>query len=92
MGCQPFSSDGDVYVSSIGLISSQDIGKRDFKICICSPTFVCVCFILQPFDETYLKSCDPPIKFLSFHSYIRKLRSGVDKYVIFENYAVLGLH
>ncbi len=34
---------------------------------------------LQPYDEAYLKSTDPPIKFLSFHSYTRKLTSGVDK-------------
>ena len=36
-------------------------------------------YSLQPYDETYLKSADPPIKFLSFHSYLRKLMGGVDK-------------
>ena len=34
---------------------------------------------LQPYDEQYLRSCDPPIKFLSFHSYIRKLKGGNNK-------------
>ena len=38
-----------------------------------------MCVLLQPFDTAYLESLDPPIKFLSFHSYIRKLRSGIDK-------------
>ena len=28
-----------------------------------------------------MKKADPPIKFLSFHSYIRKLTGGVDRYV-----------
>ncbi len=35
----------------------------------------------QPYDENYLRSCDPPIKFLSFHAYLRKLTGGVDKCV-----------
>ena len=35
---------------------------------------------LQPFDTAYLASRDPPIKFLSFHSYLHKLTSGIDKY------------
>lgn len=38
-------------------------------------------WLFQPYDEEFLNSCDPPIKFLAFHSYIRKLTSGVDKYV-----------
>ena len=37
------------------------------------------CVPLEPYDEQYLASADPPIKFLSFHSYIRKMRGGVDK-------------
>jgi len=42
---------------------------------------------LEPYDETYLKSCDPPIKFTSFHAHLRKLTGGVtkDKYVFLEN-------
>lgn len=38
-----------------------------------------VILILQPYDEEVLKECNPPIKFLSFHSYLRKLTGGVDK-------------
>lgn len=37
----------------------------------------------QPYDEEYLAKADPPIKFLSFHSYLRKLIGGVDKSVTF---------
>lgn len=37
---------------------------------------------LQPFDSAYLASRDPPIKFLSFHSYLHKLTSGIDKYCL----------
>ncbi|CAH1793939.1 unnamed protein product [Owenia fusiformis] len=37
------------------------------------------CVPLEPYDEQYLNSADPPIKFLSFHSYIRKLCGGADK-------------
>ena len=41
----------------------------------------------EPYDEAYLKSCDPPIKFTSFHAHLRKLTGGVtkDKYVFLEN-------
>lgn len=37
------------------------------------------CLPLQPFDPSVLQGADPPIKFLSFHAYLRKLRTGVDK-------------
>ena len=43
------------------------------------PSLVMYSCCLQPWDEQYLRSLDPPIKFLSFHSHIRKLRGGVDK-------------
>jgi len=36
---------------------------------------------MQPWDPQYLDGRDPPIKHLSFHSYLRKLTSGVDKSV-----------
>lgn len=35
--------------------------------------------LFQPYDEEYLAKVTPPIKFLSFHSYLRKLTGGVDK-------------
>ena len=38
------------------------------------------CTALEPFDPTVLQAPEPPIKFLSFHSYLRKLNSGGDKY------------
>ncbi|ESN99334.1 hypothetical protein HELRODRAFT_185061 [Helobdella robusta] len=37
------------------------------------------CVPLEPYDEEYLQTLVPPIKFLSFHSYLRKLVGGVDK-------------
>lgn len=53
---------------------------RDMRVCQHKANSRCLhCAPLDPFDEEYLKSCDPPIKFLSFHAYLRKLKSGVDK-------------
>lgn len=37
------------------------------------------CASLDPYDERVLSAKDPPIKFLSFHSYLRKLKDGADK-------------
>lgn len=54
--------------------------KKDEQLCHHGPSGKCLhCVPLEPFDETYLQTCDPPIKYLSFHSYLRKLTSGVDK-------------
>lgn len=36
------------------------------------------CSPLEPFDEAYLK--EQKIKHMSFHSYLRKLTAGVDRY------------
>ncbi|RTG84137.1 nuclear protein localization protein 4, partial [Schistosoma bovis] len=34
---------------------------------------------LQPFDSAYLEHLDPPVKFMSFHAYLRKLTGGQSK-------------
>lgn len=36
------------------------------------------CLPLQPYDPTVLQGATPPIKFLSFHSFLRRLRTGAD--------------
>lgn len=52
--------------------------KRDTKLCRHNSNGCCVhCSPLEPWDEEYLK--EHKIKHLSFHSYIRKLTSGVDR-------------
>ncbi|XP_065826015.1 nuclear protein localization protein 4 homolog [Oscarella lobularis] len=54
--------------------------NRDTQLCRHGLNAKCVhCLPIEPFDESYLKSRDPPIKHLSFHSYVRKITSGVDK-------------
>lgn len=40
------------------------------------------CTPLQPWDEAVLGRHDPPIKFMSFHTYLRKLHSGADQCVV----------
>ncbi|XP_044759082.1 nuclear protein localization protein 4 homolog isoform X2 [Coccinella septempunctata] len=52
--------------------------KRDEKLCRHNSNAACVhCSPLEPYDEGLLK--EQKIKHLSFHSYIRKLTSGVDR-------------
>eukprot|EP00035_Acanthoeca_spectabilis_P006222 m.122055 g.122055 ORF g.122055 m.122055 type:complete len:616 (+) comp13406_c0_seq1:246-2093(+) len=55
--------------------------KPDPTMCRgCDEKNKCInCLPLQPFDPSVLQGADPPIKFLSFHAYLRKLRTGVDK-------------
>ena len=36
------------------------------------------CTALEPYDDVVLNTAKPPIKFLSFQSYLRKLNSGAD--------------
>lgn len=51
-----------------------------FNSCRHGANGCCVhCTPLEPFDEAYLK--EQNIKHLSFHSYLRKLTAGVDRYV-----------
>ncbi|KAL3274283.1 hypothetical protein HHI36_015688 [Cryptolaemus montrouzieri] len=52
--------------------------KRDEKLCRHNSNSACVhCSPLEPYDDKYLK--EQNIKHLSFHSYICKLTSGVDR-------------
>nr|CAH7741553.1 unnamed protein product [Callosobruchus chinensis] len=52
--------------------------KRDEKLCRHNANSACVhCSPLEPYDEAYLKEHN--IKHLSFHAYLRKLTSGVDR-------------
>lgn len=51
---------------------------KDEKLCRHASSNRCVhCASLEPYDESYLK--EQKIKHLSFHSYLRKMRSGVDR-------------
>lgn len=52
--------------------------KRDEKLCRHAAGNRCVhCSSLEPYDEGYLK--EQKIKHLSFHSYLRKMKSGIDR-------------
>ncbi|KAJ8965286.1 hypothetical protein NQ317_005969 [Molorchus minor] len=52
--------------------------KRDDKLCRHNSNSRCVhCSPLEAFDEAYLREHN--IKHISFHSYLRKLMSGVDR-------------
>ncbi|KAF7280486.1 hypothetical protein GWI33_005827 [Rhynchophorus ferrugineus] len=52
--------------------------KKDDKLCRHNFNSKCVhCSPLEPFDDSYLKEHN--IKHLSFHSYLRKMMSGVDR-------------
>ncbi|KAF2902092.1 hypothetical protein ILUMI_04080 [Ignelater luminosus] len=52
--------------------------KRDDKLCRHNTNSRCVhCSPLEPYDEAYLR--EQNIKHLSFHSFLRKLTSGVDR-------------
>lgn len=37
------------------------------------------CAPLEPYDEDYLKTLNPPAKHLSFHAYLKKLKSGASR-------------
>jgi nuclear protein localization family protein 4 len=60
--------------------------KKDEKLCRHANGNRCVhCSSLEPYDENYLKELK--VKHLSFHSYLRKMTSGVDrgKFVAFDD-------
>ncbi|NWH73412.1 NPL4 protein, partial [Piaya cayana] len=54
--------------------------NRDPQLCRHGPMGKCVhCVALEPFDEDYLNHLEPPVKYMSFHAYLRKLTGGADK-------------
>lgn len=60
-----------------GLISRG----TDSKLCRHGANGKCVhCTPLEPYDPDYMKEHN--IKHMSFHAYLRKLQSGIDKYVL----------
>lgn len=84
MAPSPGSAAQGVVEDEVDQILDKEDGKiyrkRNEQLCRHGPHGKCLhCVPLEPYDEEFLKSCDPPIKFLAFHSYIRKLTSGVDK-------------
>lgn len=62
-----------------GLIHRQ----KDELLCHHGAQGKCInCVPLESYDMGYLSSQDPPIKFLSFHGYLKSRKSGIDKYVV----------
>jgi len=54
--------------------------QRDEQLCRHGPTGKCIhCIPIEPFDLDYLGKRNPPIKYISFHAYLKKLQSGRDK-------------
>ncbi|KAK7111135.1 nuclear protein localization protein 4 homolog [Littorina saxatilis] len=91
-GSQVITTANGVQEDEVDVLMTKQDGKiyrdRNEQLCRHGPKGKCLhCVPLEPYDEQFLKSCDPPIKFLSFHSYIRKLTGGVDrgKFVNLEN-------
>lgn len=59
-----------------GLIYRQ----KDELLCHHGAQGKCInCVPLEPYDMSYLSSQDPPIKFLSFHGYLKSRKSGIDR-------------
>ncbi|XP_033747158.1 nuclear protein localization protein 4 homolog isoform X1 [Pecten maximus] len=80
----PIPGRGGVIEDEVDQILDKEDGKiyrkRNEQLCHHGPQGKCLhCVPLMPYDEEFLHSCDPPIKFLSFHSHLRKLTGGVDK-------------
>ncbi|VDD76595.1 unnamed protein product [Mesocestoides corti] len=64
------------------IIDAMDgrITRPKSHLCHHSDSGICVhCVPLEPSDPDYLSLCDPPVKFMSFHAYLRKLRGGQSK-------------
>ncbi|XP_029656373.2 nuclear protein localization protein 4 homolog, partial [Octopus sinensis] len=73
-----------IVLDEVDEILEKEDGKverqRNEQLCHHGPQGKCLhCAALEPYDEEVMKSCKPPTKFFSFHSYLRKLTGGVDK-------------
>lgn len=56
--------------------------EKDEMLCHHGPQGKCLnCIPLEPYDMSYLSSQNPPIKFVSFHGYLKSRKSGIDKLV-----------
>jgi nuclear protein localization family protein 4 len=54
--------------------------QRDMQMCRHGDTQHCIhCTPLEPYDPQVLASYSPPLKFMSFHTHLRKLNSGADR-------------
>lgn len=72
-------SEDEVDVKLWGM-SGQIDRPRDEKLCRHGPNAKCLhCTPLEPYDEGYLK--EHKIKHMSFHSYLRKMTRGADRFV-----------
>jgi len=74
----------DVVEDEIDVLLSHQSGlvKRDRHPLLCrhGKQGQCLnCAPLEPYNEDYLKSLKPPAKHLSFHAYLKKMKSGVAK-------------
>ncbi|XP_002157402.1 nuclear protein localization protein 4 homolog isoform X1 [Hydra vulgaris] len=68
----------------IDILLSHESGliqrKKDPQLCKHNNHGKCLhCSPLEPYDEEYLKSLNPPAKHLSFHAYLKKLKSGASR-------------
>ncbi|XP_033108064.1 nuclear protein localization protein 4 homolog [Anneissia japonica] len=75
---------GEVEEDEVDVLLAKEDGriyrKRDQQFCHHNENSKCVhCVPLEPYDEKYMMMQDPPIKHMSFHTYIRKLKGGADK-------------
>ncbi|XP_031575290.1 nuclear protein localization protein 4 homolog [Actinia tenebrosa] len=78
------ASSNDVKEDDIDVFLFKEDGlihrKKDPHMCHHGDHSKCIhCVPLEPYDETYLKEHDPPIKHMSFHAYLKRLCHGTDK-------------